>query len=77
MLVVKRALRIYEDSLCSCGHSSLLSHGAEGVGEYEEGTITCHACKAMESVKGDGKPGQKRFARDLHDDPPDDDEEES
>lgn len=68
--MVKRALRIYEDSLCSCGHSSLLSHGNEGVGEYEEDSVTCHACKAVESVKADGKPGQKRFTRDLHDDPP-------
>ena len=79
-LLVKLALRYYEQSLCSCGHSSFLAHGPEGVGEYETHTITCHSCKAKERAKQTDEPGVKLFTVDLHDEPrddePDDDQDE-
>lgn len=77
-LQIKLALRIFEDSLCSCGHSSLLSHGREGVGEYEIQTVRCHACAEAEKAAerdSDKVPGMKTFVRDLHDDPRDPDSE--
>ena len=70
---VKLALRMYEDSLCACGHSALLAHGAEGVGEYDAKTVTCHACAAKERAKKTETPGQKVYAEDLHDNPPEPD----
>lgn len=71
---MKLALRMLDDSICQgCGHSSLLAHGFEGHGEYEVQSVTCHGCKALEKASGSSserEPGQRRFARDLHDDPP-------
>jgi hypothetical protein len=67
------ALHLYEQSLCSCGHSSLLAHGPEGVGEYEAHTVTCHSCKAREREKTTDAPGVKYYTVDLHDEPRDDD----
>lgn len=72
MLTVALALHLYERSLCQCGHSMLLAHGAEGVGEYEAQTVTCHACKAIARADRSDAPGLKLFTRDLHDDPRDD-----
>jgi hypothetical protein len=72
VLLVKLALRLYEQSLCQCGHSSFLAHGPEGVGEYEARTITCHACKAREREKPTDAPGVKVYTEDLHDEPHDD-----
>ena len=73
-LLVKLAFRLYEASLCSCGHSMFLAHGPEGVGEYEARTVTCHACKAKEREKRSEQPGLKLWAEDLHDESRDDDE---
>jgi hypothetical protein len=73
-MVVKLALHLYEQSICQCGHSSLLAHGPEGVGEYETRTVTCHSCKAKEREKRSEDPGVKLFTIDLHDDPRDDTE---
>jgi hypothetical protein len=72
---VKLALHMYEASLCSCGHSGLLSHGYEGAGEYEAKTVTCHACAAKERAKKTDTPGLKTYAEDLHDTPYDADED--
>jgi hypothetical protein len=76
---VKLALHMYEASMCSCGHSGLLAHGHEGVGEYEAKTVTCHACAAKERAKKSDTPGLKTYADDLHDNPaepePEDDDD--
>ena len=52
-----------------------LAHGAEGVGEYEARSVTCHACKAKEREKPSDTPGLKLWAEDLHDNPRDDDQD--
>jgi hypothetical protein len=70
---VKLAFSLYERSICSCGHSALLSHGFEGHDEYRTETVTCHACAEIAREKADLSPGQRRYAVDLHDDPHDDD----
>lgn len=68
---MKLALRYYEASLCSCGHSMFLAHGPEGHDEYEVRTTTCHACRAKEKEKQPDTPGLKMWAEDLHDTPHD------
>ena len=74
-LMMKLALRMLEDSMCGgCGHSSFLAHGYEGYGEYRAETVTCHACKALEKATGDREPGQRRYAHDMHEDPPETDD---
>lgn len=72
---MKLALRMYEDSLCSCGHSSFLAHGPEGHDEYEADSVKCHACAEGERARerdSSPAPGTKMFVKDLHDDPRDD-----
>lgn len=73
---MKLAFSIYERSICSCGHSALLSYGLEGHDEYRTEVVTCHACKETARAKGDLEPGQRRIVIDRHDDPPEDDDDE-
>lgn len=68
-------MKMYEDSLCRCGHSSLLAHGPAGIGEYDTMAVTCHACKAGAVKDKDSGPGVLTMVRDLHDAPRDPDEE--
>lgn len=68
--MVKRALRIYEDSLCRCGHSAFLTQADDARMAYRAKTSTCFACAAGE--RGREKkpsPGQITYVEDLRDTP--------
>lgn len=68
--MVKMALRIYEDSLCRCGHSMMLTQAADAKIAYRPETVTCQACAAGERGRDkDPGPGDITFVKDLRDTP--------
>lgn len=63
-LLLVKALRLFEDGLCSCGNP--LSHTSDLVNtmawEYQD--VTCAACQILENKAKqdtDSKPGLKRY----------------
>lgn len=64
--MVKLALRIYEDSLCRCGHSMLLTQASDAKIAYRAKTVTCQACAAGERGREkDPAPGDITYVEDL------------
>lgn len=68
--MVKIALRMYEDSLCRCGHSVLLTQAPDALLAYRAKTVTCPACASGERErKRADDPGQMVYVEDLRDTP--------
>jgi hypothetical protein len=68
--MVKHALRMYEDSLCRCGHSLKLTQKPDAHIAYRATTIDCPACAKGESERERERgPGKITYVEDLRDTP--------
>lgn len=68
--MVKAALRIFEDSLCRCGHSMILARKGDADLAYRGATWTCPACAAAERARPkDPDAGQHVYVEDVRDTP--------
>lgn len=68
--MVKLALQMYEDSLCRCGHSRLLTRLPDASIAYRAKTETCPACAAGERERNTEKgAGKSTYVEDLRDTP--------
>ena len=69
-LMVKAALRMYEDSLCACGHSMMLTQAEDARVAYQVTTVTCPACELREKERENERgAGRITMVRDLRDTP--------
>ena len=69
-LMVKAALRMYEDSLCACGHSMMLTQADDARIAYQATTVTCPACELREKERETERgAGRITMVRDLRDTP--------
>jgi hypothetical protein len=74
-LLLIEAHQLYEESLCSCGHSALLSYSEAYADEFDLNTeTTCYACAVAESDRAADaakyrSPGQKISVHNAIDDP--------
>lgn len=63
-LLLVEALEIYRDGLCpGCNQPRHLVHTEWALGEIEEKTVTCHACRLTQISDRKPVPGQHVFLR--------------
>jgi hypothetical protein len=68
--MVKVALRMFEDSLCRCGHSMFLTQAEDAGLAYRAKTIICPACAEAEKARTkDPEAGQHTYIEDVRDRP--------
>lgn len=68
--MVKLALRMYEDSVCRCGHSRFLTQRHDAAIAYRAVTETCVGCATGERERSTEKgAGKITYVQDLRDTP--------